>query len=223
MKFYRFKSEEPHSPYAPSWDFNIGHSHIGIIDVKELSKTILDKEKDIKKLPLTNTGNKKFFDGNTGLGKNSITSRSNRYNILTWNTRETNHLKEQIKLKLREYNNENGKETPTKVWIQCWANILRFRQKIKSHSHGFHSYSYLSGHFSVQVNDTSTVYINPLSCINSPELYTHRNESGVLTLFPTYIPHYTTLHNSFRSRITIAFDMTLDPLAPFDEKTFVLL
>ena len=35
-----------------------------------------------------------------------------------------------------------------------------------------------------------------------------KNEAGHMTIFPSYINHYTTPHSSFRPRITIAFDIS---------------
>ena len=39
-----------------------------------------------------------------------------------------------------------------------------------------------------------------------------KNKDGDMTLFPSYIFHYTTPHYSFKPRITIAFDLNLHKL-----------
>jgi hypothetical protein len=206
MKFKRFVSEPPVSPYAPQWDFRVGNSMCEDIDTNSLSKFLLSKEKEIKKLPIVSD-----FDGYTGLGSNSTTSRSQQYNILSWNHSEIKKLKSNIAKNIILYNDECGNKTP-QLWIQCWYNVLRFGQSIKPHSHSVTPICYLSGHFNVQVNDTSTVYMSPINQLNDPEVIDIKNIPGKLTLFPSYIFHYTTPHYSFKPRITIAFDISPDKL-----------
>ena len=36
-----------------------------------------------------------------------------------------------------------------------------------------------------------------------------KNTEGKLTLFPNYIPHFTTEHRSYSYRITLAFELKL--------------
>ena len=206
MKFKRFVSEPPVSPYAPQWDFRVGNSMCEDIDTNSLSKFLLSKEKEIKKLPIVSD-----FDGYTGLGSNSTTSRSQQYNILSWNHSEIKKLKSNIAKNIILYNDECGNKTP-QLWIQCWYNVLRFGQSIKPHSHSVTPICYLSGHFNVQVNDTSTVYMSPINQLNDPEVIDIKNIPGKLTLFPSYIFHYTTPHYSFKPRITIAFDISPNKL-----------
>ena len=206
MKFKRFVSQPPVSPYAPQWDFRVGNSMCEDIDTNSLSKFLLSKEKEIKKLPIVSD-----FDGYTGLGSNSTTSRSQQYNILLWNHPEIKKLKSNIAKNIILYNDECGNKTP-QLWIQCWYNVLRFGQSIKPHSHSVTPICYLSGHFNVQVNDTSTVYMSPINQLNDPEVINIKNILGKLTLFPSYIFHYTTPHYSFKPRITIAFDISPNKL-----------
>ena len=55
------------------------------INVDKLAKKILNNEpKIIKKYPAKSIDFKYDFDGNTGLGSNSLTSRSCHYNLLNW-------------------------------------------------------------------------------------------------------------------------------------------
>ena len=206
MKFKRFVSQPPVSPYAPQWDFRVGNSMCEDIDTNSLSKFLLSKEKEIKKLPIVSD-----FDGYTGLGSNSTTSRAQQYNIFSWNHPEIRKLKSNIAKNIILYNDECGNKTP-QLWIQCWYNVLRFGQSIKPHSHSVTPICYLSGHFNVQVNDTSTVYMSPINQLNDPEVIDIKNIPGKLTLFPSYIFHYTTPHYSFKPRITIAFDISPDKL-----------
>ena len=103
-----------------------------------------------------------------------------------------------------------GNETPEHLWVRCWVNMLRFGQKLQSHSHSHNSCCYLSAHFTVQCKDTSTVYLNPKAGFNHPAGTEEKNEPGRFTIFPSYIPHYTTRHLSFKPRITIAMDIHTD-------------
>ena len=41
----------------------------------------------------------------------------------------------------------------------------------------------------------------------SDSLYAATNTEGQLTLFPSYIPHFTTEHRSDSDRITLAFEI----------------
>ena len=79
MEIDRYVSSKPLTPYAPSWDFSIGKCVLPI-NLELLSKTCLEKEQEILDLPiviLKSEGKKEiYFDGCTGLGKNSTTSRS---------------------------------------------------------------------------------------------------------------------------------------------------
>ena len=209
MKFKRFVSRPPVSPYAPQWDFRVGTSICEDIDTNSLSEFLLLKEKEVKKLPTSVRVNGTESDGYTGLGSNSTTSKFQSYNILTWNHPEIKKLRSNIARMIIGYNNECDNKTPNELWIHSWYNVLRFGQKIKPHHHSADPDCYLSGHFDVQVNNTSTVYMSPINQINDPEVIDIENIPGELTLFPSYIFHYTTPHYSFKPRITIAFDVSL--------------
>ena len=214
MKYKRYKSDEPISPYAPLWDFTFGYIPLPI-DCDALSKTCLEKERKIKKLPYSMIeGTSKFTDGYTGLGKSSTTVRFQSYNVLKWNTRETNLLKKHLKVQVGVYNKHLGNPNPPTLYVQCWVNILRWGQKISTHLHSVHPSSYLSGHFNIQSQGTSTCYINPVNQLNDPEIFEENNRPGLLTLFPSYLPHYTTTHYAFNPRITIAMDIALKSPSP---------
>jgi|TARA_B100000035_G_C20922692_1_gene519250 hypothetical protein len=208
MHFAVDKSKKPVSPYAPQWNYSLGLSKLDI-DLISLRKTILKKEKSIKKLPISVSNNGSFTDGDTGLGKNSTTSRFQNYNVLSWNTPETNDLKRQIKLSIIQYNNHHDIKTPLDLWVTCWVNVMRFGQKIKTHIHCPEEYSYLSGHVNIHCENTSTVYINPYYTVNDIKCMKVKNKEGDITLFPSYIPHHTTRNYSLKPRITIAFDIHL--------------
>ena len=208
MNFEGFQSQPPISPYAPVWDFKVGTSICEDIDVNSLSQFLLSKEKEIKKLPSSRNDKGQKTDGYTGLGTNSTTSKFGYYNLLTWSNPELRKLKSNIVKNVFEYNVQCGNETPQELYGQGWYNVLRFGQKITPHMHSTSSDCYLSGHFNVQVKDTSTCYMSPVNQLNDPEVIDIKNKDGDMTLFPSYIFHYTTPHYSFKPRITIAFDLS---------------
>ena len=209
MKFKGFCSKPPISPYAPQWDFRVGTSICKDIDTNSLSRFLLSKEKEVKKLPTSLGEDETSSDGYTGLGSRSTTAKFQSYNILTWDHPEIKKLKSNIAKSVIDFNDECGNKTPNILWIQCWYNVLRFGQKITPHHHSVSPDCYLSGHFNVQVNDTSTVYMSPINQLNDPQVIDIKNKVGDMTLFPSYIFHYTTPHYSFKPRITIAFDLKL--------------
>ena len=206
MKIETYTNSPLKTPYAPTWNFSLGSEELPI-NVEDLSKTCLEKEREIKKLPLARKNDGKYTDGFTGLGKNSTTARFSQYNVLEWNTPETNSLKNHAKRCIRYYNDMLGNPTPEHLWVRCWVNILRFGQRINPHMHTVKANSYLSGHFTIQCRNTSTCYINPVNVINDPEVIEKQNKPGDFTIFPSYIPHYTTRHYSLKPRITIAMDI----------------
>ena len=211
MELIHRKSEKKLTPYAPTWDFVIGKNKIDL-DYEKLAKTALEKEPEIKKLPAQyydfNDGKgKRLFDGYTGLGKNSTTSRSGLYNVLEWNTPETNALLDGVRSNIQTYNQFNDNPTPNNLYVRCWVNIMRYGQKIGQHLHNVEPTSYLSAHFTVQCEDTYTCYVNPVNQYNDPEIIEEKNIPGTFTIFPSYLPHYTTKHLSFKPRITIAMDI----------------
>ena len=207
LSFKHFLSAPKETPYAPSWDCKIGTTLCSNINTSSLSTILLERENEIKKLPVDVYGGNKVFDGHTGLGKNSTTSKSSQYNILTWDHPEIKKLKENITKNLIKYNIECGNKTPDELYIICWYNVLRFGQKIKPHFHSSKPTCYLSGHFNVQVENTSTVYMSPINQLIYPDVLSVPNRNGDITIFPSYIFHYTTPHYSFKPRITIAFDV----------------
>ena len=209
MKFKRFVNDPPQTPYAPTWDFRVSKSSCDDIDVNSLSQFLVKREREIKKLPPSIGSDGKKSDGYTGLGLNNTTSKFKHYNLLAWDHLEIKKLKTHILTNVIGYNNECGNKTPDELWIQCWYNVLRWGQKIKPHMHNVHSSCYLSGHFNVQVNDTSTCYMSPINQLLDPDVIDVKNREGEITLFPSYIFHYTTPHYSFKPRITIAFDIRL--------------
>jgi hypothetical protein len=204
MEIINFKSNPKTNFFAAEWSFWMLEDIIKGINFKELSKFLLKKEKEI--ITTTKPCNKESPDGYTGLGPNSITSRYEEFNLLKFNNKEIKKVKKAI-LKSHNLFLSNLKiEHPKELWIQCWYNVMRKGEKINTHVHHTGNDSYLSGHLCVQVDNTSTKYFTSPDQINDVSIYSSNNKTGKITIFQTFIPHFTDTHNSEKERITIAFD-----------------
>ena len=206
-KIINIKSSKKNNFFAPEWNYYIVEDIIKNIKFDLLSKFLLKKEKEI--LKIKNNSNKIIKDGYTGLGENSVTSRHLLFNIFNFNNTEINKIKKHIIEIHNKFLNYLKIEIPKNLWIQCWFNVMRKGESIKAHIHGTSPDTYLGGHICVQVEKTSTNYINPVNQINDPEIYYSKNEIGKITLFQNCIPHFTDMHNSNKERITIAFDLSV--------------
>ena len=208
IKVVNFKSAPRNNPFAPEWNYFIFESKINNVDFKKLATFLLKKEKEVLKLFPTIKKNK-FSDGYTGLGEKSTTARHDRYNVLKWNNIELKKLKNIIVTFHNLILNNLKLPVVNKLYIQCWMNVMRKGETIKPHLHSVIPGCYLGGHICVQVNNTSTHYINPINQINDPEIYSSKNNVGNITMFQNNIPHYTDTQNEDKERITIAFDLSL--------------
>jgi|13_taG_2_1085334.scaffolds.fasta_scaffold04063_3 hypothetical protein len=167
-----------------------------IIDHSWLSSRVLDNEKKIlRKYPPTCFTKGKVSDGGTGLGINSLTSRFYHFNVLSWFG--TKKLKKFIKNGYNRYNNVSNQP----IFVQCWANVMRKGDKIKSHVHvpypidPIHS---LSGNLCVKVDGSTNTYYD-----GTPIL----NKTNQMVFFPSSTSHWTDRYMSDSERITIAFDI----------------
>jgi len=202
-----FKSNPKISPFAPEWNYFLIESNIKKINFKKLTKYLLDKEKQLLKLSNTIKGNN-ITDGYTGLGKNSVSARYDKYNVFSWKNKEIINLKNKIIELHNEFLKKLNIELPKELYIQSWINVMRKGEKILPHIHDTGPDTYLGGNICIQCENTSTIYINPVNQLNDPEIYSSENKKGKITLFQNNLPHYTTINNSNNERITIAFDLT---------------
>ncbi len=205
MKIYNFQCET-YTPFAPVWDYVMGEK-ISQVDYYNLKEEILQKEQEI-------IGKYDYqHDNNTGLGKYSLTSRSKDYNLLEFDS--AGELRKDIRLLHDEFIEGLGFNFNGKIFVQCWANVMRKGQRIKKHCHGFGQYAYLSGHLCVQVNEdlypTSTHYYNPYAV----EPWSSPNVNNKMTIFPSWLKHDTDRVEDDVERITIAFDI-------FDESGYTI-
>ncbi len=165
------------------------------LDTDHLKKIILKNEsKIIEKYLPTTWDNSELFDGATGLGFKSLTSRSCHYNLLEW--RGTKKLREAIKKYYQKYTSDTDE-----IYVQCWANVMRYGEQIKAHVHSDEAstkiYKKVSGNLFVCGDNTNTYYLN-----NPVE-----NKSGRLVLFRSSIPHHTDAYLGDSERISIGFDI----------------
>ena len=197
------KSGFKKTPFAIDYTFYVFENIINDVDFSAVSKIIKSKEKKIIRSSPKSSG-----DGNTGLGDNSLTSRFGYFNVLKWQEPDIQKIKDHIIDNVSKFYNRILQEKPTDLKIQCWANVMRKGQQIKPHVHDTSNNCLLGGHICVDVDNTSTHYINPFKYFSgdNQETYSSKNEVGKITLFSDNIPHYTDEVIS-KDRVTIAFDI----------------
>ena len=200
------KSGFKKTPFAIDYTFYVFENIINDVDFSAVSKIIKSKEKKIIRSSPKSSG-----DGNTGLGDNSLTSRFGYFNVLKWQEPDIQKIKDHIIDNVSKFYNRILQEKPTDLKIQCWANVMRKGQQIKPHVHDTSNNCLLGGHICVDVDNTSTHYINPFKYFSgdNQETYSSKNEVGKITLFSDNIPHYTDKVIS-KDRVTIAFDIIND-------------
>ncbi len=185
----KFKSAKPYHKFNPWYEYDIWE---GQINVEGLANTVLEIEKSI----LDETEKSRAYDGDTGLGKDSLTSRFAQFNL--FQIEETKFLGGIVKNEVQLYTKDNSI-----LYGQCWANVMRKGEAIGTHSHAIGMHAYLSGNIAVQTIETSTYYLTPYF----EEIYESKNEDGKITLFPSWVKHYTDAALNDIERITIGFDL----------------
>ena len=168
------------------------------INCKFFADLILKKESNIlKKYSATTIRGDKNFDGYTGLGVNSLTSRASHYNLLDWE--ESKDLIYCIK---KAYMTFTKNKEP--IYIHCWANVMRAGEQIEEHTHGTYPYTFdhLSGHLGIRVDGTTKTYYRI-----KDKILEEVNKEGLITFFSSVYTHWTNQYNGNSTRITIAFDI----------------
>lgn len=193
---YKFKSEHPMTPYAPSYDYIITQSVWNDSDkIDTIRNFLLSKEKDILKLDFRN-------DGGTGLNDSNITTRHSNYNVFDYGKEvpEFNDLLEFMKNSWWDYIKQDDTQDFA-LQINAWFNVLRKGQKMNYHNHNSSCGAYLSGNMHLDDYHTKTNY----SYMNVH--YPIDNVKGGLVLFPSVISHGTDVYNGEEPRVSIAFDL----------------
>jgi hypothetical protein len=206
MEIFKIKSSHPKTEYAAVWDISLGRTVWEDIDKINIIQHWLlnNKERIINQYPA-------FNDGGTGLGPNSVTSRSGTYNLFNF-AEELPELNDLLNFFRKSYLKfiEKDFNSPRDLSIVCWFNVVDANQQIKEHLHGSEPDGYLSGNMHLGDYHTYTYYRSPFAPFG---FIPFTNVTGGLTLFPSYVPHKTDVYGDHnRPRISIAFDLRLSEI-----------
>jgi hypothetical protein len=147
-----------------------------------------------------------------------LTTKWYTYNFLSVDNQAVAQLREFIKAEVRNYMQDLGHEEG-ELYLQSWANLLKNKEILKTHSHAG-PYSYVSGVFFVKTVASSTRYFLPLDrrIPGVEDFYETeievKNVEGGLVIFPSFIEHCSTPTLKKLERITVAFDVLKE--APID-------
>lgn len=94
-----------------------------------------------------------------------------------------------------------------KVFIHCWANVLREGEHISKHMHLADEFSYFSGVYYVTTSGAYLNFENPMRVQERSQL---PNEAGQIAFFPSWIPHFSEVYHGKEERVSIAFDIVAD-------------
>ena len=189
------------SKYLPSISIRLGKYQLDQQITRKLGNIVLTEEPNIIK----NVRSTDDYDDPTWL-----TGKLWSYNFLDFQYEEVKQFQQFIKRSYEEYSRSCGYE-PEKVYIQCWANVIRNNgRNITAHNHASahsnapHEYSYVSGNICIQADNTNTYYENPFLKNNAAAIH---NVAGDMFIFPSHIIHWTDTNQSEHPRISIAFDL----------------
>ena len=183
-KMYHWKSWEPNTPFAPSWDIPIYVDTVG----KRVTTDLVN-----------------LIDGTSAcLDRTKWES----YNIFSWDYMAIAYLSDRIYQIYDEYMTELDYDPlpRNKIWIRGWAVVLFENEQVDYHSHAFHENTYLSGNISLSNLNTTTDYYFPnLSWYDG--FWKVKNDRGKMTLFPSWIEHQVDPNTTGKVRYSVAFDM----------------
>jgi len=231
----KFTSPRPITPFSPTWDFALGENNISNkINFNRLKKFLLSKEEEVLKIDkeLNDAGTGLGLDSTTSrfmsynvLEWDQEDIRIIKEQIILTHNKYYGYTVSSPYFVPSDLTASNQKPPLIKLW--AWMNIMRKGEQIKKHNHGYDSKkdtTYLSGNFVVSCDEktSKTIYINPIIHISEKEIlekidyfgdnhlpwvYASKNNVGNLTIFPSYVPHFTTQHTSDTERITLGFEI----------------
>lgn len=202
MNILRMESIDPLTEFAPTWNIPIGVKKFDDeTSIDSIKKYLLGKEKQIiSSIPYD-------FDGYTNLNNNSVTGRFTHYNLFKMSNEcpALNNLLEFCKKSYQEYVILEDL-LPKDTEIVSWFNALRKGEKVHEHNHGSGNDVYLSGNFILEDHQTSTHYKCPY---DRDILISVPNLKGLLTIFPSFVYHYSDTYEDDGIRHSIAFDIRI--------------
>lgn len=198
-RVFRFKSAEPKTPLAieyPETLVTLDTIDSGLIT--RINDTLLGAVPHIMELEPTN-------NEVTGLGVDRISTRWNKYNIFKMfeDNEDFSYLLGAIKYSYHRYCAQHNIVIEP-CMLHAWFNVMFKGDRISEHVHDVGSYSYLSGNiFSGGVDNSSytTYYI-----VNRDGILDVKNNVGDLTLFPSWMPHETSVYGGSEPRVTIGLN-----------------
>lgn len=176
-----------------------------------------DYSEDIcKAIEMCDKGYEKDIDSVSIAGLDEgLTTKWYAYNFLDLSTPAVQELRSYLFTEVESFMNTLGHLNES-LYYQCWANLLKNQDTLGIHSHAG-PYSYISGVFFAKTVSSSTKYFLPLDrripgVENFYETdFTVENVEGGLVLFPSFIEHCSTPTLENLDRMTVAFDILMEP------------
>jgi len=211
MNILRMESAPPLTEFSPQWNIPIGVKKFDNNHAIENIKNFL-----IQKEPKIISTISYDYDGTTKLSKNSVTGRFTHYNLFQF-TDECPDLKILFDFFKQSYIDYVTAEdlNPRSTELVCWFNALRKGEKVHEHNHGAGNDVYLSGNFILEDHQTKTHYKCPYDrdvIISIPNL------KGLLTIFPSFVYHYSDTYEDSGIRHSIAFDIRIPGIQESKER-----
>ena len=210
IEVFRHEPPEYLKEYIPLWNFNFwmymetDRHFVNTLGnfLESIEQTIIDQYEPV-------------HDSSTGLGNNTVTSRSHHYNLFRETAPVALHLHKIIKSQITRY----LEQTNPKIFqdpnfdphINCWFNVMAPGEEIKSHTHNVTN-PFISGHFTVRCENSYTYYIVPYT----RDRIEMTNNIGEGIIFPSYMEHGTSIHQGNANRISIAWDLYYNKDDTFD-------
>ena len=93
-----------------------------------------------------------------------------------------------------------------KVWVHCWANILRDGEFISPHTHAVSPDGYLAG--TIYLSNTPGIF----QIYKEGTIYEVLPSPGHMIIFPSCLTHYSEKHVGRLPRVSLAFDIVVESL-----------
>lgn len=192
-----FSSKHPTNEFAPNWSIPMYRNLFNFDECNKIYDWILDNKEEFLKYPA----------GNSAVTDNPIGERLGTYNLFDYKDQfdSLQTLYNYIQSLYLDFVAKKGAAV-RECDIIGWVNILEKGEKIKSHHHGANQDSYISGNVHLKTHDCYTVYVSPW---DNQYFLPQKTNIGNVSLFPTYLEHFTTEHTEDIPRVSISFDIVL--------------